>query len=299
MALRRRATAEFIGAALLLAAVVGSGIMGERLSSGNVALALLANSLATGAALTALIMTFGPISGAHFNPAVSIADASQGGLRWCEALIYVLVQFLGAFAGVGVADVIVRGTGVRILHSRSQWIGTGVQRGSRDVWTTRGDLGMFTPKVFGRPVRGCCVHRRRVLVHSLHLLRKSCGDAGAGVYEHVHGDSTAGRPDVLGRSANRCRHGQVAVPMARAVASRVCISSRRAACEGLATDTFGTVQSTHLRDELTRFSRQLRTASRPLTRPSRNQTRPEHPLSAPNVPPRVTVGPTHLSSGPR
>jgi len=105
MDLRRRATAEFVGTALLLAAVVGSGIMGDRLSAGNVALALLANSLATGAALTALILTFGPISGAHFNPAVSIADASQGGLRWGEALIYVLVQFLGAFAGVGVADV--------------------------------------------------------------------------------------------------------------------------------------------------------------------------------------------------
>jgi len=81
MDLRRRATAEFVGTALLLAAVVGSGIMGERLASGNVGLALLANSLATGAALTALILTFGPISGAHFNPAVSIADASQGGLR--------------------------------------------------------------------------------------------------------------------------------------------------------------------------------------------------------------------------
>jgi glycerol uptake facilitator-like aquaporin len=104
MDLRRRATAEFVGTALLLAAVVGSGIMGERLASGNVGLALLANSLATGAALTALILTFGPISGAHFNPAVSIADASQGGLRWSEALIYAGVQFLGAFAGVGIAD---------------------------------------------------------------------------------------------------------------------------------------------------------------------------------------------------
>jgi glycerol uptake facilitator-like aquaporin len=105
MNLRRRVTAEFVGTALLLAAVVGSGIMGERLASGNVALALLANSLATGAALTALILTFGPISGAHFNPAVSIADASQGGLRWGDALMYVLAQFLGACAGVGAADV--------------------------------------------------------------------------------------------------------------------------------------------------------------------------------------------------
>ena len=76
----RQLVAEFVGTALLLAAVVGSGIMGERLANGNIAVALLANTVATGAALVALILTFGPISGAHFNPAVSVADASQGGL---------------------------------------------------------------------------------------------------------------------------------------------------------------------------------------------------------------------------
>ena len=75
----RRAAAEFLGTAFLLMAVVGSGIMAERLAAGNVALALLANSLATGTALVALILTFGPISGAHLNPAVTLADAAQGG----------------------------------------------------------------------------------------------------------------------------------------------------------------------------------------------------------------------------
>jgi glycerol uptake facilitator-like aquaporin len=99
-----RLTAEGVGTALLLAAVVGSGIMGERLAAGNVAMALLANTLATGAALVALILTFGPVSGAHFNPAVSFADASQGGLRWGEAAAYAGAQTLGAFAGVGLAD---------------------------------------------------------------------------------------------------------------------------------------------------------------------------------------------------
>jgi glycerol uptake facilitator-like aquaporin len=74
-ALARRITAEFLGTLFLLAAVVGSGIMGDRLSSGNMAIALLANSIATGAALTALILAFGPISGAHFNPVVTLADA--------------------------------------------------------------------------------------------------------------------------------------------------------------------------------------------------------------------------------
>ena len=77
-ALARRITAEFLGTLFLLAAVVGSGIMGDRLSSGNVAIALLANSIATGAALTALILAFGPISGAHFNPVVTLADAWHG-----------------------------------------------------------------------------------------------------------------------------------------------------------------------------------------------------------------------------
>jgi glycerol uptake facilitator-like aquaporin len=90
---------------MLLAAVVGSGIMGERLAGGNVAIALLANTLATGAALVALILTFGPISGAHFNPAVTVADASQGGLDWPEVPVYVVAQIAGAFAGVAVAHV--------------------------------------------------------------------------------------------------------------------------------------------------------------------------------------------------
>ena len=101
--LSRRLTAEAIGTALLLAAVVGSGIMADRLAGGNVAIALLANTIATAAALLALIMTFGPISGAHFNPAVSIADASQGGLRWQEVPAYIVAQVSGAIAGVWTA----------------------------------------------------------------------------------------------------------------------------------------------------------------------------------------------------
>lgn len=103
--LLRKLVAEGLGSLLLLAVVVGSGIMGERLSGGNMAVALLANTLATGAGLVALILTFGPISGAHFNPAVTLADASQGGLPWREVPAYWLVQVAGAFAGVAVAHV--------------------------------------------------------------------------------------------------------------------------------------------------------------------------------------------------
>ena len=101
--LLRRAAAEGIGTALLLATVVGSGIMGERLAGGNAALALLANTLATGAGLTAFILAFGPISGAHFNPVVTVADASQGGLPWRVVPFYLAAQVAGAFAGVAAA----------------------------------------------------------------------------------------------------------------------------------------------------------------------------------------------------
>ena len=103
--LPKRLVAELVGTAMLLAAVVGSGIMGERLAGGNVAIALLANTVATGAALVALILTFGPISGAHFNPAVTLADASQGGIAWREVPGYLLAQVVGAFAGVATANV--------------------------------------------------------------------------------------------------------------------------------------------------------------------------------------------------
>jgi glycerol uptake facilitator-like aquaporin len=101
--LPRRLTAEAIGTAFLLAAIVGSGIMAERLSGGNIALALLANTVATAAALFALIVTFGPVSGAHFNPAVTIADAWQGGLRWQDVPAYVSGQVFGAIVGVWIA----------------------------------------------------------------------------------------------------------------------------------------------------------------------------------------------------
>jgi glycerol uptake facilitator-like aquaporin len=101
--LKRRVVAEALGTAFLLATVIGSGIMGERLCGGNVAIALLANTVATGAVLVALISTFGSVSGAHLNPAVTLAAASQGSVPWREVPGYVLAQVLGAFAGVAAA----------------------------------------------------------------------------------------------------------------------------------------------------------------------------------------------------
>lgn len=100
MTLARRAASEALGTALLLAAVVGSGIMGERLAGGNAAIALLANTLATGAALVALSLTFGAISGAHFNPAVTLTHAIRAQISWRDSSAYMAAQIFGAFAGV-------------------------------------------------------------------------------------------------------------------------------------------------------------------------------------------------------
>jgi glycerol uptake facilitator-like aquaporin len=105
MNLTRRAIAEAIGTAFLLAVVIGSGIMGERLANGNAAIVLLANAIATGAGLVALILTFSPVSGAHFNPAVTLADAAQGGTPWKEVPAYIVAQIAGAVCGTGVANV--------------------------------------------------------------------------------------------------------------------------------------------------------------------------------------------------
>lgn len=101
--LSRRVAAEALGTALLLAIVVGSGISGERYAGGSVGLALLANTLATGAGLVVLILTLGPISGAHLNPAVTLVEASRGSLPQRDAFAYVAAQIIGAFAGVALA----------------------------------------------------------------------------------------------------------------------------------------------------------------------------------------------------
>lgn len=104
LSLARRAVAEALGTAILLAGIVGSGIMAQRLADGNVALALLANTLATGGVLAAVILALGPISGAHFNPAVTLAEALRDGLRWKDVSAYVTAQMGGAIIGVGFAN---------------------------------------------------------------------------------------------------------------------------------------------------------------------------------------------------
>jgi glycerol uptake facilitator-like aquaporin len=120
MSLARRIVAELFGTAFLVAAVIGSGIMGERLANGNIALALLANTVATGAALVALIIAFGPVSGAHLNPVVTVMDAFEDGLPWAETPHYIAAQIIG---GVGGAVTAHRMFGLSIIslstHARS------------------------------------------------------------------------------------------------------------------------------------------------------------------------------------
>jgi glycerol uptake facilitator-like aquaporin len=114
--LPRRIVSEFMGTAFLVAAVVGSGIMGDRLAGGNVAIALLANTIATGAALAALILTFGPISGAHLNPAVTIVDAIERGVSWTMAACYVPAQCAGGICGAIAAHLMFSLPAISLSH---------------------------------------------------------------------------------------------------------------------------------------------------------------------------------------
>src|SRR3954465_12521568 len=137
--LGRRLVSEALGTAFLLAIVIGSGIMGERLAGGNVALALLANTVATGAGLVALILTFGPVSGAHFNPAVTLADAAMGGLAWRDVLPYLAAQVLGAFSGVATAHVMFS----EAIFSASQHVRSGPAQLVSELVATFGLLSVI------------------------------------------------------------------------------------------------------------------------------------------------------------
>jgi glycerol uptake facilitator-like aquaporin len=130
LSLQKRLAAELLGSALLLATVVGSGIMGARLAGGNIAIALLGNTLATGAILVVLILIFGPISGAHFNPVVSAAFAAKGSLTRRDLAAYIGVQTLGAIFGVwmahGMFDMPLLEASTTIRTGPAQWFAEGV-----------------------------------------------------------------------------------------------------------------------------------------------------------------------------
>jgi glycerol uptake facilitator-like aquaporin len=128
--LTRRLLAEGLGTAILVATVVGSGIMAERLAGGNQAIALLGNTLPTGAILVVIITILGPVSGAHFNPAVTLVFASRGEMPWNEALPYIIVQCVGAVAGTVLAhlmfDLAPVVIGIKQRSGPSQWLAEAV-----------------------------------------------------------------------------------------------------------------------------------------------------------------------------
>ena len=145
--LSRRLVAEGLGTAFLLTTIVGSGIMGERLAGGNVAIALLANALSTAAMLYVLIGWFGPFSGAHFNPAVTLLMAFRGDLAWKIVPAYIAVQFAAAIAGVGIADLMFE----LPVYSWSQHIRTGSSQWLSEFVATFGLLGLIWVSSRNRP----------------------------------------------------------------------------------------------------------------------------------------------------
>lgn len=148
MADRARAlVAEALGTALLLATVVGSGIMGDRLAGGNVAVALLANTIATGAGLVALILTFGPVSGAHFNPAVTLTAAAQGDLDGGTTAGYLAAQTAGAFLGVAVAHLMFG----EAIYSASEHVRSGPAQLLSEFVATFGLLAVISAVARTRP----------------------------------------------------------------------------------------------------------------------------------------------------
>ena len=185
--LARRIFAEWLGTAFLLAAVVGSGIMAERLAGGNVALALLCNTIPTGAILAVLILIFGPLSGAHFNPAVSIAFALRRELPWPMAAGYIAAQILGAVAGVWAAH---------LMFELPVWQFSITSRTGAGQWFAEAvaTFGLLLT-IFGcvardarrHPLRGRPLHHVCLLVHGLNIVRQSGGDHRAIAFRHLRG----------------------------------------------------------------------------------------------------------------
>jgi hypothetical protein len=175
ISLARRVVAEFLGTALLAATVIGSGIMADRLANGNLALVLLANTIATGAALVALILAFGGVSGAHFNPVVTLMDALEKGLPWIETPHYVVGQILGGIIGTVVAHLMFCTASGFVISAHSERPIASVQRVRSDVRIDFRDLGMLSPSVECCGVCCRCLHHGSLLVHGFYLVCKPCG----------------------------------------------------------------------------------------------------------------------------
>jgi uncharacterized integral membrane protein len=180
--LARRIFSEWLGTAFLLATVIGSGIMAQRLAGGNGALALLCNTIPTGAILVVLILIFAPLSGAHFNPAVSLAFAWRGELPWPIAARYIAAQIASAI--------------LAHLARRRRAMG---RRSRRHVRIAADDLRLCRANACGDSLRGRPLHHRGLLVHGLDLVRKPRGYARARGERHVLRDTACGRAGIRRR----------------------------------------------------------------------------------------------------
>jgi hypothetical protein len=201
--LARRAVAECVGTAFLLGAVVGSGIMAQRLADGNGALALLCNTLPTGAILTVLILTLGPLSGAHFNPAVSLSFALQRKMPSSEAAVYIAAQLSGAVIGAwgGASD-------VRFAHAADIdhgpfWLGSMVS-GVHCDFRAHPD-GSWMPRARTRGGCLCCrsLYHRSLLVHRFDLVRQSGSDGCTRFVGHLRRDRTERSAGIHHRANDR------------------------------------------------------------------------------------------------
>ncbi len=197
--LPRRLAAEALGTALLVAAVVGSGIMATNLTS-DVALALLANSLATGAILIVLISLLAPISGAHFNPVVSLVAALRREMPLREAGLYAAVQIVAGIAGTMIAHLMFELPLLDRVHEDARRRRSVVRRGARGLRPGRDRAPRQPVQSRGGAVARRAVHRRRVLVHRLDLVRES----GSGDCAGIHGFL---RRYPSGRRSGLCRRG--------------------------------------------------------------------------------------------
>jgi hypothetical protein len=181
--LSRRLAAEALGTAILVATVVGSGIMAARLSGGNQALALLGNTIPTGAILVVIITILGPVSGAHFNPAVTLVFAARREFPWSEVAPYIVVQCLAGIVGTAIAHMMFNlspleiGTAAR--SGPGQWLGEAAATFTLLVAIVGG------------------------LVHLIDVVRQSGGDLGARLHHHVHRDRDQSRAGIRGRANRR------------------------------------------------------------------------------------------------
>lgn len=190
VSLSKKLVAEGLGTAMLLVVVVGSGIMAERLAGGNVAIALLANAIATGAGLVALILMFGALSGAHFNPIVTLSEAWQTNLPWPHLVPYLVAQVVGAYAGVAAAHGMFDLPVFFCIESCAYRYSAMVERIYRKLWFNRRDYRVFTYSPCSHAICRGCLHYGCVLVHVIDLIREPCRHFGACSDGYICGDSS-------------------------------------------------------------------------------------------------------------